>query len=133
MAGNDEEGRIVWSGGQFVNCAWDDDRDERSFTCNHSLSQSFAIGLHHFSGPKGRKRRFRRDRTAKTTTMLGSFEGPATGSIVLDAMVEKKKPLLGTIYCFSRSQSDFITLANTAGFPHFFDAPKPQQGGRTDL
>jgi len=81
----------------------------------------------------GRKWRFPRDRTAKTTMMLGSFEGSATGSIVLDAMVEKKKPLLDTIYCFSQSQSDFTTWAKTAGFSHFFDTPKPQQGGRTDL
>jgi len=75
----------------------------------------------------GQKCRFRRVRTAKTTTMLVSFEGPATGSIVLDTMAETNKPLLDTFHCFSQLQSNFTTLAKPRLFPTFSTLQRPNE------
>jgi len=38
-----------------------------------------------------------------------SFEGAASGPIVLGAMVETTKPLLDMVPCFTQPQSDFTT------------------------
>jgi len=65
-----------------------------------------AVKLHHFYG---RKWRFGRVPTATTTMMEGSFEGAASGPIVLDTMVETNKPLLDTVHWFSQSQYNFTT------------------------
>jgi len=63
----------------------------------------------------------------------GLFGRAAYGSIVLDAMVEKNKPLLDTIPCSSRSLSDFTNSAKIAPFPYFFSVPRPARGGGRDL
>jgi len=82
---------------------------------------------------KWRKWRFWRAGTTKMRSNDGLFGRAAYGSIELDAMVEKNKPLLDTIPCSSRSLSDFTTSAKIAPFPRFFSVPRPTQGGRRDL
>jgi len=72
----------------------------------------------------GRKTRFRRVVPSVTTMMELSFGSVVSGSIVLDAMVEKDKPLLDTITCFNQPQSPSTATAKTTPFPQFIDVPR---------
>jgi len=81
----------------------------------------------------GRKWRFWRVRPAETRRKDTLFGCTLSGSIVLDAMVEKKKPLLDTVHWFSQPQTNFTTLAKFPRFPCFFDIQEAKGGGRRDL
>jgi len=78
-----------------------------------------------------RKWPFRRVVLSETAMMELSFEVASSGSIVLSAMVEKGKPLLDTIRCFSQPQSPSTATAKTAPFPGFSTshAPNAEEGG----
>jgi len=61
------------------------------------------------------------------------FGGTLSGSIVLDAIIEKRKHSYEVLCCLSLSQTNFTTLAKTAAFHLFFDVERAKPGGRMNL
>jgi len=79
----------------------------------------------------GRNWRFRQVVRSERSMLERSFELASSGSIVRDAIVEKR-PLLDTVRCFGRPQSSSTATAKTAPFPSCFNVTRAKRGGRRD-
>jgi len=74
-----------------------------------------------------RKWRFPMPTIAKTGRTEGSFKLALSGSMALNAMVQKRKPSLDTIPCFSQPQSPSTATTKTATFQHFSACKVPNE------
>jgi len=99
QAPHEEEGRIFWRRSQWIDCTLGGGSSKRIFSCYCLLSQSSDIAAPRFCWKLERKLRFLCCATTETTTMDGSSELVASGSIALHGLVEATEPLLDVFHC----------------------------------